>query len=89
MVNEFDKLFPVVLFKSMVGEIFGNLPWVLDAVVTKEVHSMRVGPDFVISDLEAALTDLPLFNVVCVFFPCMVNDLRQFFEVFRYLCRLA
>ena len=64
MVNEFDKLFPVVLFKSVVGEIFGNLPWVLDAIVTKDVHSVSMGPDFAIFNLEVAFTDLLVFDVV-------------------------
>jgi len=64
MVNEFDKFFPVVLFKSVVGEIFGNLPWVIDDVVTKDVHSVRMRPNFGISNLEIAFTDLLVVDIV-------------------------
>lgn len=56
-VDEFHEPFSVGLVEGMVWEIFGDLPWVRDAVVADEVHSVVVGPDFGITNLVVAFRD--------------------------------
>ena len=89
IVNKFDKPFSVVFFECVIWEILGNLPWVLDAIVAKQVHSVSMRPDLAIPNLEVALIELSFFDVLSFTVPCLVEGLWQVLEVFRNLSRFA